>query len=228
MAISILNRVKKRSKGEPNFSGRSKEQAISTNGPLSSMLGPSGRITLASLKWFFQESGRNDFIEFVQNPVLMGSALNAEFISAPDPQKEEPLGQSNVSKASQTYIVNLDDQISKRSGPGTSLPYAIYPLVKRTGADTPPDRFTIGRTKDNDMNMKDMAISKVHAAIRISNGAFYIEDRGSTNGSRLNGQRIKDKPEKLHDKDIISLGNYGFTFITPASLNKMLSKSQPG
>lgn len=225
MAISLLNRVKKRIKGEPNLSGRSKEPVFSTNGPLSGMLGPSGRITLASLKWFFQESGRDDFIEFVQNPLLIGSALNAAFLSAPEQQEDEPLCRTNLYKSSETQIFNSDDQITKRSGPGSSLPYAIYPLIKRTDADSPTDRFTIGRTTNNDMRMKDKAISKFHAVIRISNGAFYIEDRGSTNGSKLNGQSIKNVSEKLHDKDIISLGNYNFTFLTPASLHELLSKS---
>ena len=227
MNITIFNRVKKRIKGWSKFSGRSetKAQASSTTGPLSSVLGPSGRITLASLKWFFQESGRDDFIEYVQNPVLMGSAINAEFLSAPEQLEEEPPVNDNAYKINKTMIVTLDDQISKNSGPGTSLPYAIYPLIKRTDAGSPADSFTIGRTKNNDMNMKAMAISKFHAIIRISRGALYIEDCGSTNGSKLNGRSIKNKPEKLHDKDIITLGNYEFTFLTPASLHDLLSKN---
>ena len=189
------------------------------------MLGPSGRITLASLKWFFDQSGRDDFIEFVLNPVLVGSALNSEYIFASQQPEEEPRGNTNAYKINKTHIVNLDDQISKKPGPGGSLPYAIYPLVKRTDADSPADNFTIGRTKNNDMNMKDMAISKLHAIIRISKGAFYFEDCGSTNGSKLNGQSINKKPVKLHDKDTITLGNYDFTFLTPASLHDLLSRN---
>lgn len=225
MAISIVNRVKNRIKGGSGFSGKSKAEEISTIGPLSSMLGPSGRVTLASLNWYFQESGSDEFIEFVQNPVLMGSALTAEYLSAPKQVEEEFLGNSDISKRKQTVIVNSDDLISKKSGPGTSLPYAIYPLVKRSDAESPANSFTIGRAKNSDMNMKDMAISKLHAIIRISTGGFYIADCGSTNGSKLNGRRITDKPEKLHDKDIISLGNYDFTFMTPASLYALLAKS---
>jgi hypothetical protein len=225
MVKTLLNRVKQRIKGEADYSGKSKLHASATIGALSSMLGPSGRITLASLKWFSQESGRADFIEFVQNPVLVGSALKPGNISPSDQHEDDSGSNSNTYKAGKTQIVNLDDQMSKRSGPGTSLPYAIYPLMKRTDADSPENRITIGRTKDNDMIMKDMAISKSHAAIRISRGAFYIEDCGSTNGTRLNGQRVQDKPLKLHDKDIVALGNYEFTFLAPASLYDLLSKS---
>jgi len=223
MVLSLLKNVKERMKGESSSNG--KVQEFSTIGPLSSMLGPSGRITLASLKYYYQESSRGDFIEFVQNPVLAGSALTPERFSTADQQEEEANLSNNISKIHGTQIVNLDDQISKKSGPGTSLPYAIYPLIKRTDTDSPARSFTIGRTKNNDMSMQDMAISKTHAVIRISNGAFYIEDRGSTNGSRINGRRLTEKPEKLHDKDIIELGNYEFTFLHPASLHDLLSNS---
>ena len=201
-------------------------EVISTTGPLSSMLGPSGRITLASLNWYFQESSRNDFIEFVQNPVLMGSALTSGYLSAPKQVEEDSFGNGDMSKRNQTVIVNSDEHISKRSGPGTSLPYAIYPLVKRTDAGSPANSFTIGRAKNTDMNMKDMAISKLHALIRISKGNYYISDCRSTNGSKLNGQGITEKPEILHDNDIISLGNYDFTFMSPGSLHDLLAKSK--
>ena len=217
MVKGILNRVKNRIKGQADMAGGS--GAISTIGPLSSMLGPSGRVTLASLNWFYQESGRADFIEFVQNPVLIGSALSAGCFSTADQPEED----SSPDKIGKTQILNLDDKISKKSGPGTSLPYAIYPLMKRTESES--DSFMIGRTKNSDMSMKDMAISKKHAAIRIMKGSFYIVDFDSTNGTRLNGRSVQNKPEKLKDQDIIALGNYEFTFLTPASLHDLLSKS---
>ena len=223
MVRNIFSRVRKSVDSETKSS--SKAQAPSTIGVLSSMLGPSGRITLGSLKWFIQESGRDYFIEVVQNPVLIGSALNAESLSASEHLDEEPRGSSNLYKLHKTHRVNLDDQITKVSGPGSSLPYAIYPLMKRTDAESPADTFKIGRTKDNDMSMKAMAISKLHAVIRMSKGAFYIHDCGSTNGSKHNGRKLADKPVKMCDKDIISLGNFDFTFLTPASLHDLLTQS---
>jgi FHA domain len=224
MVRGILNRVKRRIKGEDNSSGISPASAGSTMGPLSSMLGSSGRITLASLKWLFNESGRDDFIEFVLNPVLAGSALNNENIKAAENSDEESPEKFQTIKGNKTHIVNLDDHLSKRSGPGTSLPYAIYPFIKRSNSRSPANMMTIGRTPDNDMIMKDMAISKAHAAIRISKGSFFIEDCGSTNGTRLNGVRVGDKPVLLRDNDVIALGNYEFTILYPSSLHDLLGK----
>jgi hypothetical protein len=224
MVRGLINRVRRRVKGEDTHAANSLSSAGSTIGPLSSMLGPSGRITLASLKWFFNESGRDDFIEFIHNPVLAGSALNEELATSAELPDEELVEKTQMIKVNKTHIVNLDDQRSKRSGPGASLPYAIYPLIKRPDSKSPVNVFTIGRTRDNDMNMKDMAISKSHAVIRIIKGSFFIEDCGSTNGTRLNGLRAGDKPVLLHDKDIIALGNYQFTFLYPTSLHDLLSK----
>ena len=225
MVRGILQRVKSRIRVDAEFPARYKVQASSTIGPLSSMLGPSGRITLASLKWFFQESDRADFIEYVQNPLLIGSALNAERIATSDQPEEDAGGNTNTFKTNKTQIVNLDDQISRMSGPGTSLPYAIYPLMKRTNSKSQNGRFSIGRIKGNDMIMKDMAISKRHAVIRIHKGSFYINDRGSTNGTRLNDRTVKDEPVRLSDGDIIQLGNYRFTFMSPASLHDLLGNA---
>ncbi|UCD80073.1 MAG: FHA domain-containing protein [Desulfobacterales bacterium] len=224
MVRALLNRVKKRIKGADNFSENSPSSAGSTIGPLSSMLGPSGRITLASLKWFMNESGRDDFIEFVQNPVLAGSALNKESIAALEHPDDELADKTQMIKINKTQLVNLDDHLSKRSGPGASLPYAIYPLMKRPDSESPANIFTIGRTRNKDMSMKDMAISKAHAVIRMSKGSFFLEDCGSTNGTKLNGRRLADQPVLLHDKDVIALGNYEFTFLYPSSLHDLLSK----
>jgi hypothetical protein len=224
MVRGILSRVKKRIKGEDDIFGNCPSPNGSTIGPLSSMLGPSGRITLASLKWYFNESNREDFITFVQNPVLVGSALYDRSMAAMDHPDDDSADFNHALKSSQTLVVNLEDHSSKRSGPGASLPYAIYPLMKRSDSTSPANAFSIGRIRNNDMSMRDMAISKSHAVIRTSKGSFFIEDRGSTNGTRVNGRRVVDGAVLLHDKDVIEMGNYEFTFLYPSSLHDLLGK----
>ena len=218
MVKGILNRVKNCLKAEANQSGMPESQTCSTIGPLASLLGPAGRITLASLKKVYQECEREDFIEFVRNPVLAGSAFFDE-----TPAFTQNSADGDTGK---TQLVSDLDRSGKLSGPGSSLPYAIYPLTKRIDATSPANIFTIGRTINNDMNMKDMAISKDHAVIRIIKGSFFIEDCGSTNGTKLNGRRINKKPQKLGYNDVIGLGNHEFTFLFPSSLYNLLSKSQ--
>jgi len=52
------------------------------------------------------------------------------------------------------------------------------------------------------------SISSLHCILRLSIGRFYLIDNHSTNGTRVNGQRlIADQPHELHDGDEIDLGD---------------------
>ena len=73
------------------------------------------------------------------------------------------------------------------------------------------------------MIMPDFAISKKHAMITRDNGAYYLKDLGSTNGTLVNGTRLDKRPVKIHDKDVVSFARYEFTFLLPSSLYKMLN-----
>lgn len=67
------------------------------------------------------------------------------------------------------------------------------------------DLLRIGRDPANDFVVNDIEISRNHAKIFRIDDTFKIEDLNSTNGTFLNGRQI-NKPEKLKDGDLISLG----------------------
>ncbi len=52
------------------------------------------------------------------------------------------------------------------------------------------DRLDIGRAASNDIQLPESHISRLHASIACANGAFTIEDRGSANGTFINGVQI--------------------------------------
>ena len=70
--------------------------------------------------------------------------------------------------------------------------------------DLSPGTVSIGRAKDCDINIPDKTISAHHARIVTYFDASYIEDLSSTNGTYLNGKRVK--MHTLHPGDEISLG----------------------
>jgi pSer/pThr/pTyr-binding forkhead associated (FHA) protein len=64
---------------------------------------------------------------------------------------------------------------------------------KYSGAEFPIDRdsILIGRHPDLDMVLHDDAVSERHARISLAEGATWLEDLGSENGTFVNDQRIE-------------------------------------
>ncbi len=94
----------------------------------------------------------------------------------------------------------------------------IMPLTGSWDAGLEPiefraERLTIGRGQDNDIvagRVPGSPVSTCHAEIRRRNGACEIEDLNSTNGTFVNGRRIR--ASRLHDGDRVELGTGGPVF----------------
>src|SRR5689334_10026102 len=57
---------------------------------------------------------------------------------------------------------------------------------------TPGSPIVVGRAIDADAIVPDVAVSRRHAEIQVSDGDVRIVDLGSANGTRVNGGRIKE------------------------------------
>ncbi len=71
-------------------------------------------------------------------------------------------------------------------------------------------RTTIGRTPDNDLQIRESYISRTHAVIRLGPDSAVIEDLDSRNGVYVNDRRVTR--ELLHDGDVVTLGKARFRF----------------
>ena len=72
------------------------------------------------------------------------------------------------------------------------------------------DVFTIGRTEEQDVCIPDGTVSTLHCEI-IKQGEIYIAlDKGSTNGTRINGIRISQ--QNLRNSDILQVGGIEILF----------------
>jgi adenylate cyclase len=73
----------------------------------------------------------------------------------------------------------------------------------------------IGRSRDNQVVLKDPRVSRLHALIRMQGyGEFWLVDFGTVNGTRLDGRRIA-VPTRLHDGARVEIGGVPFVFRHP-------------
>jgi pSer/pThr/pTyr-binding forkhead associated (FHA) protein len=68
-----------------------------------------------------------------------------------------------------------------------------------------PGNLTIGRAPGADIHLDDNTVSHNHAVLVVTSEDVTIEDRGSTNGTLLNGTRVGE-PEPLRAGDQLQVG----------------------
>ncbi|MDC1203718.1 FHA domain-containing protein [Crocinitomicaceae bacterium] len=72
--------------------------------------------------------------------------------------------------------------------------------------------ITIGRAAECDLRINHPTISRLHATIeKRSNGKYVITDKGSMNGTFVNGHRVKGKAQ-VSEKDLIFIGRFKISF----------------
>jgi FHA domain/FhaA, N-terminal domain len=79
------------------------------------------------------------------------------------------------------------------------------PLIFKPGGR----RLSVGRASDNDLQLNDNSVSKIHAALLMSSeGTLLVADTGSTNGTFINGRRIAYGESRLIEEgDVVGFGD---------------------
>jgi pSer/pThr/pTyr-binding forkhead associated (FHA) protein len=117
--------------------------------------------------------------------------------AAPPPPDVEP-GATMVykPKVPETEAVAAEDLGLEREIATLTVDGQRFPLEKR--------RVVIGRSKDCDIQVADSNVSRRHAEVRQEGAAHWLVDLDSTNGTEVNGRRLKRA--KLRPGDTITVG----------------------
>jgi chromosome segregation ATPase len=111
--------------------------------------------------------------------------------SRPEAPGPGPAAETSGEALPARYLVRLDDGAE-----------AVHVLSRRKTA--------IGRTPDNDLQIRESHISRIHAFIRLGPESAVLEDAASRNGVFVNDRRVRR--ELLKDGDIVILGKTRFRF----------------
>ncbi|MBI1753065.1 MAG: diguanylate cyclase [Acidobacteria bacterium] len=87
----------------------------------------------------------------------------------------------------------------------------VFPLTGGT--------VIIGRAPDAGVTLLDGEVSRHHARIRLEEGQVQVEDLGSTNGTRVNGEAVHG-PRSLKAGDRLSLGGHVLKVVCLDSLER--------
>jgi hypothetical protein len=167
---------------------------------------------------------------------FLAAAAPAVLVRRRTSETGEPSERSPAATATRTLTIDEDqvgDTIDEAMSHGELAARAdeieLYPLAKKPGASF-PDRITIGRTPNNDVVIAEHSVSRLHAYVRLDDGArptglgaWVIADAGSKNGSWLDEVPLAPRREaRLPPGGVLRLGDVVATFYRSADLFDLL------
>src|SRR6266516_2226248 len=109
-----------------------------------------------------------------------------------------------------------DKTMLRPSGPQGALGTVRVEEGKEPGRvyEVRKDELSIGRSRESDIFLEDLAVSRLHAKIvNLGNGNYALKDEGSANGTKVNGQLVnKYQTYPLQEGDRIQLGQTVLVF----------------
>ena len=84
----------------------------------------------------------------------------------------------------------------------------LLPLDGGKPIEIVKDMIVVGRKDDCDLNLDHKSVSKLHCVIVKTDGLLLLRDLGSTNGTRVNGARVRRAA--LLPKDQLGIAHFKF------------------
>ena len=91
---------------------------------------------------------------------------------------------------------------------GVTVRAQLIPVEGGAPINIVKDLTVVGRTEECDLRLDHKSISKMHCVIVRTDGLLLLRDLGSTNGTRVNGQRVRRAA--LLPNDQVSIAGFKF------------------
>jgi pSer/pThr/pTyr-binding forkhead associated (FHA) protein len=102
----------------------------------------------------------------------------------------------------------------------------LIPLDGGMPIELTKELVLLGRDEECDVRLEQKSISKLHCVIVKGDGVLLLRDLGSTNGTRVNGQRVRRAA--LLPNDILALANVKFrVYYGPDAAGQPLPEAVP-
>ena len=84
----------------------------------------------------------------------------------------------------------------------------LIPLDGGPAVELVKDLTVVGRADDADLKIDHKSVSKLHCVLVKTDGLVLVRDLGSTNGTRVNGQRVRRAA--LLPNDQLAVANFRY------------------
>ncbi|MBF0370724.1 MAG: FHA domain-containing protein [Magnetococcales bacterium] len=179
---------------------------------LDSLVNEGGRVDYRALKSHAQNQNEQQFLRFLGCPALVGSAVVRGKIWAAG---------NNSSLTKRFKPLESEKGVEVASSGSEALSRAVFPLFKldATLSGSPVDRFTIGRSHDNDLIVPDYTVSKNQAVVRMGTSRrFFIKDTNATNPTLINGEPCGEDEVPLSEGETVQFGRFRFVLLSPSAI----------
>jgi FHA domain-containing protein len=171
------------------------------------------------------ESGKSNVVSAEDLPTSLGGAPDSDPVTYMPPNAFNPRDRTNLPPDT---VLGFRDVGPSQRAPGSSgatylaprepdsVPSAIKPAIPVVGQDAQSiiesikltgDRgiyeikrgtATVGRSSDATIRIDSREMSRIHAILSISEHEVIVEDRGSINGTSVNGTAISGRRTLVH------------------------------
>src|SRR5438128_5833531 len=98
--------------------------------------------------------------------------------------------------------------VALHSAFGVIMRAQLMPLEGGSPVEIVKDLTVVGRKEECDLRLEHKSVSKMHCVIVKTDGLLLVRDLGSTNGTRVNGQRVRRAA--LLPNDQLTIASYKF------------------